>query len=155
MSSTEQSSPGPAVARLPVLLSRLSTAPFDRLAELGLPVEDFVIAGSAPFYLRGLREEISDLDIVARGLAWQRAMELGRPQPAPYGGTRAIRLVDGRFEVLDGWFPELFGDVGQLLARAEPIGALRFLTMADTVRWKRWLDRPKDRADLQRLARGR
>ncbi|WAL73025.1 hypothetical protein OU787_16850 [Kitasatospora sp. YST-16] len=136
----------------PLLPGRLRAEPFRLLRELGLPAEDLLIAGSAPLYVRGLRDRIGDLDVVARGEALRRALVLGRPEPAPFDGAVSIRLMGGRLEITDSWFVGMFGEVEDLFDRAERIGGFRFLTVADTVVWKQRLDRPKDRLDLQRMA---
>ncbi|MFJ4680637.1 hypothetical protein [Kitasatospora sp. NPDC088783] len=129
----------------------MHTEPFVLLGELGLPPEDLLIAGSAPLYVRGLRDRIGDLDVVARGEALRRALLLGEPEPAPFDGAVSVRLLGGRLEITDSWFTGLLGGVEELFDRAEEIGGLRFLGIADTAAWKRWLDRPKDRLDLRRL----
>ncbi|WP_282202057.1 hypothetical protein [Kitasatospora fiedleri] len=118
---------------------------------MGLPPEDLLIAGSAPLYVRGLRDRIGDLDVVARGEALRRALLLGEPEPAPFDGAVSVRLLGGRLEITDSWFTGLLGGVEELFDRAEEIGGLRFLGLADTAVWKRWLDRPKDRLDLHGL----
>ncbi|MGW4033698.1 hypothetical protein ACWEFL_31125 [Streptomyces sp. NPDC004838] len=140
------------LSRVPLLPERLLTEPFRQLRELGLPTGDLMICGSAPLYIRGLRDRITDLDVVARGAAWQRALTLGSALRAPFEGALSIRLLDGRIEVTNEWYASLFGSVEQLFARAETFGDLRFLSLADTVAWKVHLGREKDRKDLLRLA---
>lgn len=136
----------------PVLPERLESEPFQRLRTLELPREDFVVAGSAPLFIRGLRDEISDLDIVTHDAGWERARSLSEAHSAPYGEVESVPLFEGRVEVLNGWFPHLFGTFADLITRTEVIGGFRFLTLSDTAVWKRDLDREKDRADLRRLS---
>ncbi|MCS0635149.1 hypothetical protein NX801_05655 [Streptomyces sp. LP05-1] len=140
----------PAAESLP--MRRLRGEPFQLLRQLCLPREDLVIAGSAPLYLRGLRDRITDLDVVARGRALERVRLHGVTEPAPFEGVTSVRLMGGLLEIVDAWFPSSFGSVDALFERAERIGDLRVLSLADTEVWKRRLDRPKDRADLVRLA---
>ncbi|GAA2101563.1 hypothetical protein GCM10009759_35410 [Kitasatospora saccharophila] len=137
---------------VPLTPGRLHTEPFRLLRELDLPVEDLLIAGSAPLYVRGLRDRIGDLDVVARGEALRRVLLLGEPERAPFDSAVSVRLMGGRLEITDSWFAGMFGPVGELFDRAERVGGLRFLTLADTLAWKRRLDRPKDRLDLRRAA---
>ncbi|MFE3636107.1 hypothetical protein [Streptomyces sp. NPDC059168] len=135
-----------------MLSERLESEPFQRLRTLKLPREDFVVAGSAPLFIRGLRNEISDLDVVTHDVGWERAQSLAEAHNAPYGGVESVPLFHGRIEILNGWFPHLFGTVPALITRTEVIGGFRFLTLSDTALWKRYLDREKDRADLLRLS---
>ncbi|MEV1065870.1 hypothetical protein [Streptomyces sp. NPDC050263] len=135
---------------------RLRAEHFQQLKTLHLAPEDFVVAGSAPLFIRGLREHVTDLDIVARGASWNHALSLSRsqslhgPQHAPYGDVLSVRFFGARIEVLNGWFPPLFGTVDRLIQDAELVNGIRFLTLGDTLRWKRHLDRQKDRHDVSR-----
>ncbi|MFC4114522.1 hypothetical protein [Nonomuraea zeae] len=120
---------------------------------LGLPPEDFVIAGSGPLLAHGIKPSIGDLDVVARGKAWAQALSLGTPASSPFGEqVEKVQLLDGRIEIFNGWFPEA-GTVDDLIARSEVIDGLRYESLADVCRWKRNLDRPKDRADLELIER--
>ncbi len=56
---------------------------FGELRTLGLPTRDYAVFGSGPLAVRGLIREIRDLDLVARGAAWERAKKLG-----PVRGTQ-------------------------------------------------------------------
>ncbi|MCQ9131422.1 hypothetical protein [Streptomyces hilarionis] len=134
----------------PVMRDRLRNDHFQRLRALGLPRDDFVVAGSAPLFVRGLRDHVSDLDVVARGAGWRRARTLATPVPAPYGrGTvLSVGLADQRIEILNAWFPKLFGPVDRIIESAEVIEGIRFLSLSDTLRWKDVLRRPKDVHDL-------
>ncbi|MFF0446063.1 hypothetical protein ACFYT4_06560 [Streptomyces sp. NPDC004609] len=140
------------LSQLPALPERLLTEPFRRLRELGLPSGDLLICGSAPLYIRGLRDRITDLDVVARGRAWERALTLGTAHRTPIEGSLSIRPLDGRIEITDEWYESLLGGVDELFERADVFGGLCFLSLADTVVWKRHLGRDKDREDLRRLA---
>ena len=44
----------------------------DTLKELNIPKEDFVIYGSAPKVLRGLKEKNNDLDVLVRSSLWEQ-----------------------------------------------------------------------------------
>lgn len=117
-----------------------------------LDPDDYVIAGSGPLLAHGIREQISDLDVIARGAAWERACALGRRQVAPFGGAMAVYLLDGAIEVLDGWFPGRWS-VDRLIDEAEVIEGIRFLSLRLTLEWKRLLRRDKDSADIVALER--
>lgn len=110
------------------------------LAQLDLPAEDVAVHGSGAMLLRGLLDEVRDLDLVARGAAWERvralhAVERGDVDPV-------VRPLPG-VEVWGGWFGE---DVDALIARAEPIDGWRCVDLRAVLAFKERLDRPKDRA---------
>jgi len=123
-----------------------------RLLDSGLPACDLLVAGSAPLLLHGYRAQINDLDVVARGEAWTLAQHWGPTELAPYqGGARqvnAVRPAEPGIEIFDGWFPWLFDD-HEVFDRAEIIGGIRFMSLANTFRWKSRLAREKDLRDLE------
>ncbi|MFC6093343.1 hypothetical protein [Saccharothrix lopnurensis] len=137
----ERRSAGPSFGKL--TLNPL----FAYLRALQFPPREFLVAGSAPLMVHGFRESIADLDVVARGSAWVTAQGLGDAQPAPYQGCRSVKLFDGAVEVLDRWFPEQYS-LDEVFARAENIDGFNFMTVAETLTWKRQLRRPKDLADV-------
>lgn len=118
----------------------------------GLDPDDYVIAGSCPLLAHGLRTQISDLDVIARGAAWDRAVALGKRGHAPFGDVKAVYLLDGAIEVLDGWFPDRWS-TDELIDKAEIIDGVRFLTLERTLEWKEHLRREKDLADIAALER--
>jgi hypothetical protein len=67
---------------------------FGKLRALNLPTADYAIFGSGPLAVRGLIEEMHDLDVVARGTAWEQVKGLGA-NLATAGATH-IRHADGR-----------------------------------------------------------
>lgn len=120
-----------------------------QLFSLNLPTEHFAIAGSGPLFVRGWIDDPGDLDLVARGPAWEIAAELGGPpRSAPYGDVQRIPLFDGHLEVLDGWFPERWS-TDHLIDDADKLAGLRFVTLDVVGAVKRALDRPRDRAHLK------
>ncbi|MGW2049112.1 hypothetical protein ACWCPF_28575 [Streptomyces sp. NPDC001858] len=147
----------PSVPECPVRQDRLGTEHFQQLETLGLATEDFVVAGSAPLFIHGLRDQVTDLDIVARGAAWNHAVSRSRslslpgPRHAPYGDVLSVHFFGSRIEVLNAWFPFLLGTVDDLIRAAEDYQGINFLTLHDTLRWKRHLGRPKDREDVRRI----
>jgi hypothetical protein len=120
---------------------------FRELLSLRMPTGDFVICGSGPLYARGWIDDPTDLDIVARGEAWKIAEERGSIEAAPYSAARRVALFGGDLDVFDDWFPEI-GTVGELIARADVIGGLRFVTLDVVATTKLMMGRDRDRAHL-------
>ncbi|MGW0949663.1 hypothetical protein ACWD4O_45030 [Streptomyces sp. NPDC002623] len=136
---------------------RLRTEHFRQLGALGLANDDFVVAGSAPMFIHGLRDHVTDLDIVTRKAGWDHAVSRARgqslpgPEHAPHGDALSLYFFGTRIEVLNAWFPSVMGEVDDLIRTAKVVGDIRFLTLENTLKWKRHLDRPKDRQDVHRL----
>ncbi|MDD5251865.1 MAG: hypothetical protein PHT12_04515 [Patescibacteria group bacterium] len=123
-------------------MSKLTDHPLIReLLTLGLPPDDFAIFGSGPMLAHGLKEA-NDLDIIARGMAWQLAQALGEVRRSAGGGVKAV-FANGRIEIFPDWGP---GDwnVNTLIDQAEIIDGIRFVTLENVLKWKKMMNRPKD-----------
>lgn len=120
------------------------------LLGLNLPTDDYVIFGSGPMLAYGLRTDIGDLDIVARGHAWAIATAIQPAQPSPSGRGNMTRLHGGALEIVDQWIDPTL-DTNGLIARAVTIDGLPFASLADVVTSKTFTDRPKDHTDLALL----
>ena len=113
-----------------------------RVKALGLPAGDYALHGSAPMLAHGLLSEIHDIDIVARGTAWERATTLGEIGRAASGGDRLVRLP-GEIELFDGWLGE---DRDALIDGAIWHHGLPLVRLGgeEVLRFKRRLNRAKD-----------
>ncbi|MBO4205283.1 hypothetical protein [Micromonospora echinofusca] len=116
------------------------------LRALDLPARDFVIFGSGPLLAHGLRHDLGDLDIVARGAAWQQLTTRCRPVPAPSGHGQVVRL---QIEAVDRWLPGW--DTDHLIDTAEWRHGLPWAPLTEVRRSKQTTARPKDTADLALL----
>ncbi|QIY56617.1 hypothetical protein HEP86_21350 [Streptomyces sp. RPA4-5] len=123
---------------------------FRSLASLDLPADDFIIAGSGPMLAHGIRSTLGDLDVVARGAAWDKALTLGTPSPAPLGYVDHIVLHSGEIEILDGWFDY---DADKVIDEFEIFCGIRFAPLGKVLEWKKRLDREKDREDIEAINR--
>ena len=109
-----------------------------RVESLKLPPRDYTVFGSGPLLAHGLVTSVNDVDILARGAAWERAKELERAQRAP-GGDAVVRLRG--VEIFSGW---LGFDVDAIVEGAELVNGLPFARLADVRAFKKKLGRPKD-----------
>ncbi|MFB6398038.1 hypothetical protein [Polymorphospora lycopeni] len=113
------------------------------LRALHLPATDYVVFGSGPLLAHGLRTQLGDLDVVARGAAWDRLAAMSRPVTAPSGHGRMVRL---QIEAADRWLPGF--DTDHLIRSAEWHAGIPFAPLSEVRRSKLATARPKDRADL-------
>ena len=121
-----------------------------KLLSLGLPPSDYVVAGSGPLLAHGLRSEVTDLDVVARGEAWKIAMSIADPTPPPSGHGLRVVIFDGGIEVFDRWLPGT-ADADELIDGAELIQGIPFCPLSVVLAWKRRSDREKDQADIKAI----
>lgn len=120
----------------------------DELIAIGLPPEDFAVFGSGPLAIRDLRDS-DDIDIVARGDAWDMAKRLGKPQTSEFD-DESYALADGRIEVTDRWGD---WDVNKLIDEADNLEGIRFVSLETTQQEKMRRGREKDLKDVQLIGR--
>jgi hypothetical protein len=124
---------------------------FAALRSLSFAPEEFVIVGSAPLYVRGLRSKISDIDILARGDTWRQAVKRAdEVVHGPHSRMPVARIWGGLIEVFADWLPGLH-DSEELLTNPELIDGLPFARLERVLVYKRHLARPKDAADIKAL----
>jgi hypothetical protein len=126
---------------------------FVMLDTLDFDADEYVIAGSGPLFARGWIDDPEDLDVIARGGAWEAAQRLGKTEPAPFGGTQRVMLFSGQIEVLDGWLPSIFS-IEDIFARADRICGHSFAPLDIVLRTKEILNRTRDIEHLE-IARGK
>ena len=113
------------------------------LLSLELPLTDYAIAGSGPLFARGWIDDPTDIDVVARGAAWDAAVRIVAPEPAPYPPVQRVVLFGGTIEVLDGWFPDRWS-VDDLIDGADIIEHIRFVKLDVVADTKKMLGRVRD-----------
>ena len=120
------------------------------LAGLGLPPEDHALFGSGPLLVRGWINEVGDLDVIARGAAWDLAKRVGRIEH--FDTDNLEYVVAGDYVTIGTrWLIGDF-DIDQLIDTAEVINGVRCVLLRHIVAYKRIADRPKDRSHLAVLA---
>jgi hypothetical protein len=120
------------------------------VTHFGLDRREFVIFGSAPLFAHGLRRNIQDLDVVARGTAWHRVSQYGVPATGSINGAPIASFWGGQIQFSSGWISDDW-NADDLIARAEILDGLPFAQLTDVLRYKAMLRRPKDRPDIQAL----
>lgn len=114
---------------------------------LGLDRRDFVIFGSGPLLAHGLRTQISDLDVVARGRTWEMVAQYGLPTRGNVNDARMASFWGGLIQFSSGWISPDW-DTDNIIENAEIIQGMPFARLTDVLRYKRMLGRPKDRYDV-------
>jgi hypothetical protein len=120
------------------------------VTELDLDPRDFVIFGSGPLLANGLRQSIHDLDVVARGASWRRAVEHGLPAVGTVNGAPLALFWGGLIQFSSGWISDGW-DTDHLIGRARIIQGLPFAQLTDVLAYKLVLRRPKDHPDIEAL----
>jgi len=129
------------------------------LIDLGLDSADYVIIGTGALISYGLPRQISDLDVLVRGAAWDkiRAHPDAEFVRGAVSGDDVVKLHGGLLEFSATWFSG--STTAEIIARADLIPFddwgtsqnLRFASLADILEYKTVLGRVKDLDDLSTL----
>jgi hypothetical protein len=128
------------------LIRRLATL----VTRLHLDRRDFVIFGSGPLLAHGVRWDIHDLDIVARGPTWRHVARYGCPDTGSINGAPMALFWDGLIQFSQGWISADW-DADDLIDGAETIQGWPFASLTDVLGYKQVLLRPKDHPDIAAL----
>ena len=116
------------------------------LSRLALPEGHWAVHASAVLVLHGLTEEAGDVDVIARGPAWQQALGLGEPQPGKI--DLCVAVPELGVEVWSGWMDE---DIDLLVNGAEVVSGVPCVALPAVLRFKEAAGRPKDAAHVAAL----
>jgi len=119
---------------------------FEELKKIGLPEGDYAIFGSGPLWVRGMRES-NDLDIIARGSAWEHAKANGMVDVKEECNLERARFADGRIEIYHDWCPGEW-NIDELIDTAERVDGIPFVKLEYVIDWKKQKGREKDMKDL-------
>ena len=112
----------------------------DELKKLNLPKDKFAIFASGCLAIRGIKEN-KDIDIIVKDDLWQ---ELKKKYSLNEKGFIQIGNIELGNEAL---YPE--ESVNQMIDNADIIKGIRFVKLKSIIKWKREMNRDKDRIDIK------
>ncbi|MFW2514463.1 phosphoribosyltransferase [Demequina sp. SO4-13] len=118
------------------------------IRDLDVSLDDVVLAGSVPLLAHGVLTQVGDIDLVARGSAWEALAGRG-DVTAGEMGDRYVDLA-GKVQVFSGWRGE---PADAIVARSARVDGIRVASLTDVVAYKRRLGRHKDEEHLAALKR--
>lgn len=118
-----------------------------RVKELNLPEGSYVVFGSCPLAVAGIREA-GDVDLFITKELFAKLREEGWEEHRK--GEDNVPLVKNNIEAIDHWnYGSYRPTVSQLLATAMVIDGVPFASLEEERKWKTAFGRPKDLADLR------
>ncbi len=105
-----------------------------------LPPNSYAVFGSGPLAAHRLIDDVGDLDVIVRDVAWDRVKDIGTI--VMYGNDPVVDLGNGLTFGRSWAYGDI--DVGQLIEDAETIDGLPFVQLKAVVAYKRIAGRPKD-----------
>ena len=124
---------------------KIRKAFFQKLEELKclkLPPGEYAITGSGPMAIRGLREA-HDIDVVVKKTLWLELLKRFSPYDRQH-----IRI--GNIEIW-GDFLNLTERMEDVIDSAELLAGYPFVTLQDTLSWKKFFNREKDQKDIKMI----
>lgn len=116
----------------------------DTLEAMNISKDDFVIYGSAPLVLRGLKEKNNDLDILTTESLWDRLkVEYPENMKGDYieiNGVSFTHNPNGFFDSTD-----------EVIRKADVIDGYHVMNLTETVKWKEKTGKIKHLEDAGRI----
>lgn len=122
----------------------------DELEKIGLFKEDYIIWGSSPLIIRGLKEENDDLDILVKKDVWNKLKEEYPFEIRQVGNIENEFVVIGNIDITYR-VVGLWEDITELFIRADRKDGYYIFSLEDTIRWKTGTRREKDLIDIEKI----
>ncbi|HLD51247.1 hypothetical protein A3K34_00975 [candidate division WWE3 bacterium RIFOXYC1_FULL_40_10] len=123
---------------------------FQQLLSLGMPSGDYAIFGSAPLWVYNITQELHDLDVIARGAAWEIAKTKGVLQPTKSNHGRELILFEGNIEISNKWITGEW-NINELIDTSEIVQGVRLVNLEYIIREKLINHRERDKEDLKKI----
>lgn len=118
----------------------------DKIKSLSLLKGSYVVFGSAPFVIYGIRD-VNDIDMYVSKELFEDLKNKGWKKV--YKGPKDEPLNFDIFEAHDNWeFSPYSPTLPELLSRAVEVEGITFASLEDVKKWKQASGRPKDLIDL-------
>lgn len=122
----------------------------EKVRSLGLPPGEFALFGSTPMFAHGLIDLEGDVDMLARGKAWEKISSMTEIFDSPLGFGKCAIMFDGQLEVFSQWAHGEW-ETDFLIDSADLIDGIRFVKLEYVRDYKMTLKRPKDLKHLKLL----
>lgn len=118
-----------------------------KVKALDFPEASFVVFGSAPLAVAGLREA-GDIDFLISESLFEKLKQLGWQELDKGGKDKP--LVKDTFEAHKNWnFSSYSPTLEQLLSTADVVEGVPFASLQEVRKWKTTSGRPKDLVDIE------
>ncbi len=124
----------------------------ERVRDINLDAGHYAIFGSGPLLVRGIIATVNDVDILARGPAWDTARTKGELVTLPEHGV-TVASLDNRLVTIGTEWAIGDVDVDDALDSADIISGLPWVRLDLVAEYKRLAARPKDIEHLRLLQR--
>ncbi len=120
------------------------------LRSIDLGFGDHAVFGSGPLLIRGIIDQASDVDVIARGKAWEIAATAGDLVDLPDHGITIASFHGGKVTVGTSWALGHI-DIDDAIDTADMIEGIPWVRLGLVMAYKTHAGRPKDREHLRSL----
>ncbi len=119
----------------------------EKVKSLNLPKDSYIVFGSSPFAVLGIRE-VNDIDLLVSQELYEKLKKKGWQKIDK--GPKDKPLVYDVFEAHTNWdFSTYNPTLSELLSRDIEVEDISFASLEDVRKWKKASGRPKDLVDLK------
>lgn len=119
----------------------------ERVKDLKLSPDSYVVYGSCPMAVAGIREA-GDIDMYVSSELLQKLKATGWKQIVK--GPKDSPYTHGIYEAHDNWdFSDYNPTLEQLKSRETVVGGVPFASLQDVLKWKEASDNPKFKKDAK------
>ncbi len=119
-----------------------------KVRSLHFPLGSYVVFGSGPLAVRGLRES-EDIDILITADLYSQLKATGEWKEKVFDSGKPY-LVKNEFEVMIEWvFPGYIPDTEKLIREADIFDGIPFAKLTEVRAWKQAFGREKDWVDIK------
>lgn len=116
----------------------------DKLESMSMSKDEFVIYGSAPLVLRGLKEKNNDLDVLVKDNLWDK-LKVEYPNN-----------INGDYIDVDGVSfthrsSDFFESMDSIMKKADVIDGYHIMNLEETVKWKEKTGNEKHIEDARKI----
>jgi hypothetical protein len=116
----------------------------DELRMLNLPKKEYVVFGSGPMAIRGIKEN-EDIDILVSANIWNSLYDKCKKGKS-ISGDECLKI--GHIEIFKTW---PYVDVKRVIADSEMINGIPFAKLEYVIQWKMAMGRKKDLEHVQMI----
>jgi len=109
------------------------------LNKFDLPKNQYLIWGSGPLAIRNIRQS-NDIDLIVSKHLWDQLIDI-----YPVASKQMIRI--GNIEIWNNCL-NLTDKIDAMISNPDIFEGFPFMTLTDTIEWKRFMNREKDLKDI-------
>lgn len=116
----------------------------DTLNSMNIPQNEYVIYGSAPLVIRGLKEKNDDLDVLATDSLWDKLkMEYPDKLKGDYIDVNGVSFTHRS--------SDFFGPMDNIMKNSDLIDGYHIMNLTETMKWKEKTGKEKHLEDAKKI----